>query len=425
MVVIKVCRKRPIWRTTCHKNNAFRSETECRRPFSPISATNISALPYASSTSSSFLPVAYAFLLSFLHLVSAFAWLSCCISALSIRLTHRSQFVITLLSECQNRLSTRALRPLPPPTKYTRNSQLQRQRAQSAQNRVVTLVASVERCISPRSAQLPHSTACSLCPPQKCDEQPDPDGNCQTCVRLRLECLGFGAKRPDWMRVSPCSAIAIISLINYHQEGNSVGELRDRIKTFLASQGMIKGHSGGVASSRHSDADHPVLTLSTDTASHIGSSPPPRLGSHSPSGGGNGFPPSYERDHRDPHGHAHPRFVVGDGEDDVVRHDLLHSHSHPRLHHRTYMFTPPASDAPLFDISDGYEYCSTASASSAYRASSASAHFTPQQLSPDSPTHRMISTDVMLPQYPNPLMNNVLLSTNMSPSPCKTPEYSM
>ncbi|KLO08795.1 hypothetical protein SCHPADRAFT_908338 [Schizopora paradoxa] len=61
---------------------------------------------------------------------------------------------------------------------------------------------------------------------KKCDEKQDAEGNCQTCVRLRLQCLGFGAKRPDWMR-----------------EGNSVPELRERIKNFLAEQGMIKGHS--------------------------------------------------------------------------------------------------------------------------------------------------------------------------------------
>jgi hypothetical protein len=37
---------------------------------------------------------------------------------------------------------------------------------------------------------------------QKCDEQPNDDGECNTCVRLHLECLGFGAKRPEWLRVS-------------------------------------------------------------------------------------------------------------------------------------------------------------------------------------------------------------------------------
>ncbi|KAH8117770.1 hypothetical protein DFH11DRAFT_1570582 [Phellopilus nigrolimitatus] len=36
---------------------------------------------------------------------------------------------------------------------------------------------------------------------KKCDENPDADGSCQTCVRLHIQCLGFGAKRPEWMRV--------------------------------------------------------------------------------------------------------------------------------------------------------------------------------------------------------------------------------
>ncbi|KAI6125040.1 fungal-specific transcription factor domain-containing protein [Pisolithus croceorrhizus] len=36
---------------------------------------------------------------------------------------------------------------------------------------------------------------------KKCDEKMNSDGSCGTCVRLRLQCLGFGAKRPDWLRV--------------------------------------------------------------------------------------------------------------------------------------------------------------------------------------------------------------------------------
>ncbi|KAL5526005.1 hypothetical protein ACEPAG_7343 [Sanghuangporus baumii] len=62
---------------------------------------------------------------------------------------------------------------------------------------------------------------------KKCDEKMNNEGSCQTCERLRLQCLGFGPKRPDWMR-----------------EGNSVAEIREKIKTFLAQNGMIKGHSG-------------------------------------------------------------------------------------------------------------------------------------------------------------------------------------
>lgn len=47
---------------------------------------------------------------------------------------------------------------------------------------------------------------------QKCDEKPDAEGNCQTCVRLRLQCLGFGAKRPDWMRVRFVFSLLLLSV---------------------------------------------------------------------------------------------------------------------------------------------------------------------------------------------------------------------
>ena len=31
------------------------------------------------------------------------------------------------------------------------------------------------------------------------------EGPCETCFRLKLECLGFGAKRPEWLRASSVS----------------------------------------------------------------------------------------------------------------------------------------------------------------------------------------------------------------------------
>ncbi|KAH9052991.1 fungal-specific transcription factor domain-containing protein [Lactarius deliciosus] len=62
---------------------------------------------------------------------------------------------------------------------------------------------------------------------KKCDERPNPEGRCETCIRLRLQCLGFGQKRPDWLK-----------------ENNNVTMFREKIKDFLAAQGMIKGHSG-------------------------------------------------------------------------------------------------------------------------------------------------------------------------------------
>ncbi|KAG2368015.1 hypothetical protein BDR07DRAFT_183061 [Suillus spraguei] len=80
---------------------------------------------------------------------------------------------------------------------------------------------------------------------KKCDEQVSPDGNCQTCIRLRLQCLGFGAKRPEWLRGR-----------------DKVVDLREKIKNFLAAQGMIKGHSG--AGPRPNDQEPSILSLSAD-----------------------------------------------------------------------------------------------------------------------------------------------------------------
>ncbi|KZT67972.1 hypothetical protein DAEQUDRAFT_728501 [Daedalea quercina L-15889] len=101
---------------------------------------------------------------------------------------------------------------------------------------------------------------------KKCDEQPNDQGACQTCVRLRLQCLGFGAKRPDWMR-----------------ENNSVTELREKIKTFLASQGMIKGHSG--SGPRTNDQEPQMLILVENLRNASPSSPPtPTLSASSSDG---------------------------------------------------------------------------------------------------------------------------------------------
>ncbi|KAG8213097.1 hypothetical protein J3R82DRAFT_11493 [Butyriboletus roseoflavus] len=93
---------------------------------------------------------------------------------------------------------------------------------------------------------------------KKCDEQMNPEGSCSTCVRLRLQCLGFGAKRPEWLR-----------------ENRNVLDLREKIKTFLASQGMIKGHSGSAP--RDAEQEPQVLTLSADYGSPSNSPQTPTL----------------------------------------------------------------------------------------------------------------------------------------------------
>ncbi|KAG5726235.1 Transcriptional regulatory protein pro-1 [Termitomyces sp. T112] len=90
---------------------------------------------------------------------------------------------------------------------------------------------------------------------KKCDERPDGHGRCMTCIRLRLECLGFGAKRPEWLR-----------------ESRNVAEVREKIKIFLASQGMIKGHSG--TGPRGAETESPTLHLRAEEYSESSESPP-------------------------------------------------------------------------------------------------------------------------------------------------------
>lgn len=94
---------------------------------------------------------------------------------------------------------------------------------------------------------------------KKCDEERTDKETCKTCERLRLECLGFGTKRPEWLR-----------------ENRNVVMLRDKIKVFLASQGLIKGHSG--TGSRSTDQGGAILRLSGDPSASYHSS-----GSESPS----------------------------------------------------------------------------------------------------------------------------------------------
>lgn len=48
--------------------------------------------------------------------------------------------------------------------------------------------------------------------PQKCDEHRE-DNSCKTCKRLAITCLGWGAKRPDWMRVSSSYCNTNLSLM--------------------------------------------------------------------------------------------------------------------------------------------------------------------------------------------------------------------
>lgn len=63
---------------------------------------------------------------------------------------------------------------------------------------------------------------------KKCDEQKVDNGeSCETCKRLRLHCLGFQDRRPDWLRTK-----------------ENIKIWRKRVTEFLMSQGLVKGHAG-------------------------------------------------------------------------------------------------------------------------------------------------------------------------------------
>ncbi|RPD75011.1 hypothetical protein L226DRAFT_487030 [Lentinus tigrinus ALCF2SS1-7] len=75
---------------------------------------------------------------------------------------------------------------------------------------------------------------------KKCDEEREGD-SCKTCLRLRIKCLGWGPKRPDWMR-----------------DKEKVAAYKASIKEQLSRMGLIRGqprqpwHSTGLASSQPS-----------------------------------------------------------------------------------------------------------------------------------------------------------------------------
>ncbi|PCH39388.1 hypothetical protein WOLCODRAFT_29530 [Wolfiporia cocos MD-104 SS10] len=75
---------------------------------------------------------------------------------------------------------------------------------------------------------------------QKCDEERDAaDGACKTCRRLSIECLGWGAKRPDWMRVRTPRACA--SAADPPQDKEKVAAYKASIKDQLTRAGLIRG----------------------------------------------------------------------------------------------------------------------------------------------------------------------------------------
>ncbi|KAI0076017.1 hypothetical protein K474DRAFT_1675932 [Panus rudis PR-1116 ss-1] len=63
---------------------------------------------------------------------------------------------------------------------------------------------------------------------KKCDEEREGD-SCKTCLRLRIKCLGWGPKRPEWMR-----------------DKEKVAEYKASIKDQLSRAGLIRGQPRSV-----------------------------------------------------------------------------------------------------------------------------------------------------------------------------------
>lgn len=76
---------------------------------------------------------------------------------------------------------------------------------------------------------------------KKCDEQREGD-SCHTCNRLKIKCLGWGPKRPDWMRVSSPAVIGQHLLTGcLTQDKQAVEAYKADIKAQLTRAGLIRG----------------------------------------------------------------------------------------------------------------------------------------------------------------------------------------
>jgi hypothetical protein len=75
---------------------------------------------------------------------------------------------------------------------------------------------------------------------QKCDEQREGD-SCKTCKRLTIKCLGWGPKRPDWMRVCVRNCLRKVTELILAQDKKAVDDYKANIKAQLSRAGLIRG----------------------------------------------------------------------------------------------------------------------------------------------------------------------------------------
>ncbi|KZT29973.1 hypothetical protein NEOLEDRAFT_491030 [Neolentinus lepideus HHB14362 ss-1] len=91
---------------------------------------------------------------------------------------------------------------------------------------------------------------------KKCDEQREGD-SCATCRRLRINCLGWGPRRPEWLK-----------------DKEAVKRYKEEIKAQLARQGMIRGIPRTVASTPSTPSglsqSHHLDSQPFDSLTHTG-----------------------------------------------------------------------------------------------------------------------------------------------------------
>lgn len=180
-----------------------------------------------------------------------------------------------------------------------------------------------------------------------------------------------------------CATHALHSLTRLVQENNNVSVFREKIKDYLAAQGMIKGHSGSGARTSENEG---ILLLVPDARSDMSSSPTP-------------LSPSSSDDHG-------PRYNSG-LEISAVRDHYSSLPMH--THHSSYSTFPPALPHYFDQTLKKYHYPPPAP-------------YTLPELSPDSDRGHSIlpnGNDLMLPSYGQP--SNILPPPSLvSLSSCKT-----
>ncbi|KAG6813965.1 hypothetical protein H0H92_005220 [Tricholoma furcatifolium] len=140
---------------------------------------------------------------------------------------------------------------------------------------------------------------------KKCDEQRDRDSDsCQTCKRLKIECLGWGPRRPEWMR-----------------DKQEVERYKAGIKAQLTRAGLIRGQPR--TSQLHHQPSGPMLPAHTRSHPY-----------HRPTVPDVNTASTSHYDHSEYYRYA------------STSHE---QHSHPREHHLTHVMPEPPFQPQIMD----------------------------------------------------------------------------